>query len=89
MATPTDRTPAAWFRDRLAKAAEPPRDPAGVQAADHLRDDLAIDSLAFIELMVDFEESFGARLDESDLLPGRYDTVHDLISHVSQRLAVD
>lgn len=85
----TDGTPAAWFRDRLGRAADPPRDPAGVQAADHLRDDLAIDSLAFIELMVDFEDAFGARLAESDLLPGRYTTVQDLISHVSQRLDVD
>lgn len=89
MTDPTDGTPATWVRDRLAKAAEPPRDPVGVQATDHLRDDLAIDSLAFIELMVDYEETFGVRLDESDLLPGRYTTVYDLISHVSQRLDVD
>lgn len=84
----TDSASTAWLRDRLAKSAEPPRDPSAIQAADHLRDDLAIDSLAFIEMMVDFEEAFGTRLDENDLLPGRYRTVHDLISHVSQRIAV-
>lgn len=77
---------AAWFCEHLAKVAEPPRDPASVQAADNLRDDLAIDSLAFIELMVEFEEAFGVRLDEGDLLGERYSTVLDLISHVSQRL---
>ena len=83
----TDNAPVAWFRDRLAKAAEPPRDPAGVHATDHLRDDLAIDSLAFIELMVEFEEEFGVRLNERDLLPSRYQTVDDLISRASQCLA--
>jgi len=75
-----------WFRERLAKAAEPPRDPAAVRVTDNLRDELAIDSLAFIELMVDFEEAFGIRLDEGDLLGERYDTVGDLVSHVSERL---
>ena len=82
-----DNGVAAWFCEQLAKAAEPPRDPFGVQVTDNLRDDLAIDSLAFIELMVDFEEAFGVRLDEGDLLSERYNTVQDLISHASQRLA--
>jgi acyl carrier protein len=84
-----DGTPAAWLRHRLAKAAEPPRDSADIQGQHHLRDDLAIDSLAFIELMVEFEEAFELRMDEGDLLLGRYETVQDLISRASNRLAVD
>lgn len=87
MPGPADGAAVVWFRDRLAKAAEPPRDPVGVQATDHLRDDLAIDSLAFIELMVEFEEAFGVRFDERDLLPSRYQTVTDLISRARQCLA--
>jgi acyl carrier protein len=86
MPAPSYGDSVTWFRNRLAKAAEPPRDPAAVHATDHLRDDLAIDSLAFIELMVDFEEAFGVRLDEKDLLPSRYQTVKDLTSWVSQCL---
>jgi acyl carrier protein len=82
----TDNGVTAWLCERLAKAAEPPRDPASIQHTDNLRYDLAIDSLAFIELMVDLEEKFDVRLDEGDLLSDRYATVHDLISHVCQRI---
>jgi acyl carrier protein len=89
MNDPPEGTPAAWFHDRLAKAAAPPRDSAGVHAADRLREDLAIDSLAFIELMVDFEETFGVRLNERDLLADRYDTVQDLITHIGNELGTN
>lgn len=75
---------AAWVIARLAKAAEPPRDRSQVRLTDHLTYDLAIDSLAFIELMVDFEDAFGVRLAEADLLPGRYATVGDLTSYAGE-----
>jgi acyl carrier protein len=87
MATPPDDRVIAWFREQLAKIAEPPRDPAGVRVTDNLREDLGVDSLAFIELMVDFEEAFGLRLDEGDLLGERYCTVGDLVSHMTGYLA--
>lgn len=75
---------AAWMRARLAKVAEPPRDPGQMADTDHLTYDLAIDSLAFIEVMVDFEDAFGVRLPEADLLPARYATVGDLTRYASQ-----
>ena len=42
--------------------------------------------LAFLELMVDLEDVFGARMDEGDLLLGGYETVDDLISRVRVHL---
>jgi acyl carrier protein len=79
-------SPETWLYDRLGKAA--PRDGTPVRRDDHLRDDLAIDSLAFIELMVDFEETFQVEIDLADLLPSRYETVDDLVSHIAKYLPV-
>ncbi len=76
----------SWLTGRLAKAAEPSRNPEEIQLTDRLRDDLVIDSLAFLELMVDLEDVFGARMDEGDLLLGGYETVDDLISRVRVHL---
>ncbi|MGW3313399.1 acyl carrier protein [Streptomyces sp. NPDC001073] len=73
-----------WLLKKLSALSEPPRQSDDVKPHDRLRDDLGVDSLAFIELMVSFERKFDLRLDEGDLLPGRYQTVGDLLDELEK-----
>ncbi|MEU7275895.1 acyl carrier protein [Streptomyces asiaticus] len=73
-----------WLTERLSALSSPPRPAADLSLGAHLRDDLGVDSLAFIELMVGFEQQFDLRLDEGDLLPSRYSTVGDVLAEVKK-----
>lgn len=66
MTEPTDHT--SLVVEILCRCARPPRQPSEVQPEHLLVDDLAIDSLAFIEALIELENEMGVQLDESDLL---------------------
>ncbi|MEV0227371.1 acyl carrier protein [Streptomyces sp. NPDC050704] len=72
----------AWVVRKLAVLSIPPRPPGEITAQQSLTEDLGVDSLAFIEALVSFEEEFGVRLDEDRLLLSSYATVQDLIDHL-------
>ena len=44
-----------------------------------LQDDLALDSLMMVSLLIEIEDTFGIRLDESDMNPFDLITVADVI----------
>jgi acyl carrier protein len=44
------------------------RDPATIQPAHHLRDDLGLDSMAVIELLYKIEEAFNIQIPDQDLV---------------------
>ena len=46
--------------------------------------DLSIDSMLFIQLVVDIEDEFGFEFDDEDLLLELYDTMEDVINKVKK-----
>ncbi|MFF0223187.1 acyl carrier protein [Streptomyces sp. NPDC004629] len=72
----------AWIVRKLADMSIPPRAAEEIAAQQSLTDDLGVDSLAFIEALVSFEEDFGVRLDEERLLLSSYARVQDLIDYL-------
>ncbi len=46
--------------------------------------DLGIDSMLFIQLVVDIEDEFGFEFDDEDLLLELYDTMEDVINKVKK-----
>ncbi|MEV5884503.1 acyl carrier protein [Streptomyces sp. NPDC052020] len=76
-----------WITERVAAISVPPRTAAEIHDTQSLTDDLGVDSLAFIETLVAFEEKFGVRLDEERLLLFSYDTVGDLTDHLIRTCA--
>jgi acyl carrier protein len=62
-------------------------DPAGVNRASRLAEDLAVDSLEAVELMMRIEDAFGLRLPEADVASLR--TVGDVIDLIGRVAAGD
>src|SRR5438105_14708784 len=60
------------------------RDPATILIAQHLRDDLGLDSMAVIELLYRIEETFDLQIPDQDLV-GMTTVGHD-VSYVEKRL---
>ncbi|MFJ1787008.1 acyl carrier protein [Streptomyces anulatus] len=73
---------AVWAVRKLAVLSIPARPEEEITPGQSLAEDLGVDSLAFIEALVSFEEEFGVRLDEDRLLLSSYDTVQDLCDHL-------
>lgn len=72
----------AWMVRKLAVLSIPPRSAHEITPRQSLTEDLGVDSLAFIEALVCFEEEFAVRLDEERLLLSSYTTVKDLCDHL-------
>ena len=66
MTEPADHT--RLLLELLGRCARPPRQPADVRPEHLLIDDLAIDSLGFIEALIGLENELGVQLDANDLL---------------------
>ncbi|HZG04296.1 MAG TPA: acyl carrier protein [Streptomyces sp.] len=79
----TDDTVTTWIIERLAQLSTPQRPVPSITGDQSLTEDLGIDSLAFIETMVAFEEKFDVRLDEDRLLLSAYTTVDELVGHLT------
>lgn len=60
------------------------RDPATIQIAHHLRDDLGLDSMAVIELLYRIEETFEIQIPDEDLV--ELTNVGQVVSYVEKRL---
>jgi acyl carrier protein len=68
--------------DLLVEASDKPVTAADVSAATTLRDDLALDSLEAIQLVLDLEEKFGIRVDDTRIKGLR--TVGDVFALVDE-----
>ncbi|MFF1695529.1 acyl carrier protein [Streptomyces sp. NPDC058257] len=73
---------AAWAVRKLAVLSIPSRPEEEITPRQSLTQDLGVDSLAFIEALVSFEEEFAVRLDEDRLLLSSYDTIQDLCDYL-------
>jgi acyl carrier protein len=60
------------------------RDPATIVIAQHLRDDLGLDSMAIIELLYRIEETFDLQIPDQDL--AGMTTVGHVVNYVEKRL---
>src|SRR4249920_1234183 len=60
------------------------RDPATIVIAQHLRDDLGLDSMAVIELLYRIEETFDLQIPDQDL--AGMTTVGHVVGYVEKRL---
>jgi acyl carrier protein len=78
----TDLTISLKIRTSLAEYLK--RDPATILAAQHLRDDLGLDSMAVIELLYRIEESFDLQIPDQDLVG--LTTVGHVVGYVEKRL---
>ncbi len=55
---------------------------------DRLKEDLGMDSLSFVMLLVELEDAFQFKLDESDMSPYLMKTVSDVFSLVGKYLSL-
>lgn len=78
----TDPTIALKIRTALGEYLK--RDPATILIAQHLRDDLGLDSMAVIELLYRIEETFDLQIPDQDL--AGMTTVGHVVNYVEKRL---
>jgi len=78
----TDPTISLKIRTALAEYLK--RDPATILIAQHLRDDLGLDSMAVIELLYRIEETFDLQIPDQDLM--WMTTVGHVVNYVEKRL---
>jgi acyl carrier protein len=78
----TDPTIALKIRTALGEYLK--RDPSTILIAQHLRDDLGLDSMAVIELLYRIEETFDLQIPDQDLVG--MTTVGHVVSYVEKRL---
>ncbi|HKQ33916.1 MAG TPA: acyl carrier protein [Nitrospiraceae bacterium] len=78
----TDPTIALKIRTALGEYLK--RDPATILIAQHLRDDLGLDSMAVIELLYRIEETFDLQIPDQDL--AGMTTVGHVVIYVEKRL---
>jgi len=78
----TDPTISLKIRTALAEYLK--RDPATILIAQHLRDDLGLDSMAVIELLYRIEETFDLQIPDQDLMG--MTTVGHVVNYVEKRL---
>jgi acyl carrier protein len=78
----TDPTISLKIRTSLGEYLK--RDPATILAAQHLRDDLGLDSMAVIELLYRIEEAFDLQIPDQDLVG--LTTVGHVVQYVEKRL---
>ena len=77
--------PSVSLKIRTALGEYLKRDPATIRIADHLRDDLGLDSMAVIELLYRIEEAFDLQIPDEDLVG--LTNVGQVVSYVEKRLA--
>ena len=79
---PTDASISLKIRTALGEYLK--RDPATIRSADHLRDDLGLDSMAVIELLYRIEEAFDLQIPDQDLVG--LTNVGQVVNYVEKRL---
>ncbi len=57
-----------------------------IDANTNLISEIGLNSLSFVELFINLEEKFEIELNESDLVPGGYNSVQDLYNLFSKYL---
>lgn len=70
----------------LGRISIPERNVLQIKRADTLDKDLNLDSLAFIELLIELENTFGFAFDEDYLLMQAYPNVGAVIDYVKQKI---
>lgn len=55
-----------------------------ISPADHLENDLGLDSLDLVTLLVSIEDEFEIELDESDMNPFDFETVQNVINIIKK-----
>jgi acyl carrier protein len=76
--------PSVSLKIRTALGEYLKRDTVTIRIADHLRDDLGLDSMAVIELLYRIEEAFELQIPDEDLMG--LTNVGEVISYVERRL---
>lgn len=59
-----------------------------IHETDRLKADLGMDSLSFVMLLVELEENFHFKMDESDMSPYTMETVTDVFALVEKYMKV-
>ncbi len=57
-----------------------------IQTGDSLMDDLGVDSIRFLEILAEVEESFGFDIDVDDLRPELFRTIRSVAHYVKGRV---
>jgi acyl carrier protein len=79
---PTDASISLKIRTALGEYLK--RNPATICSADHLRDDLGLDSMAVIELLYRIEEAFDLQIPDQDLVG--LTNVGQVVSYIEKRM---
>ena len=76
----------AMLRDRIGQIGAPRRTASEVGLLDSLDQDLGVDSLGFIELLMELENTFGFECDGDFLLMDAYPDVGAVVDYVTERM---
>ncbi|HEX2095576.1 MAG TPA: acyl carrier protein [Longimicrobiaceae bacterium] len=83
-----ERTPVAeitpFILQTIARISIPPRDPSEVRPTDSLERDLNVDSLGFIELVIEIENTFGMQFEDDYVFVQAHPSVQALIDYVAE-----
>lgn len=71
----------------IARISVPQREAFEVSPSASLDQDLNVDSLSFIELLIELENTFGFTFDEDFLLMGAYPDVGAVVSYVAEAVS--
>lgn len=82
MSYPDPDVAAAVLRE-LARICVPPRAPEEVRLTDCLERDLNVDSLGFIELVIELENAFGVQFEDDHVFVAAYPDVQSLVDYVA------
>lgn len=70
----------------IGQISAPRRMASEIQLTDSLTEDLNVDSLSFIELIIEIENAFGLEFDDSFLLMEAYPNVKAVVDYVNRKL---
>jgi acyl carrier protein len=76
----------AMVRDRIGRISIPKRAAAEIGLSDSLDEDLRVDSLGFIELLIELEKTFGFECAEDFLLLDAYPSVGAMVDYIAGRM---
>jgi acyl carrier protein len=74
------------IRDLVVDRLELDLEPAAIDPASDLKDDLGLDSAALLEVVVSLEEAFGIAVDVEDVTEDNFRSVAAIAAYVERRL---
>lgn len=71
-------------REALGGISKPPREPTEIEASDRLEEDLNVDSLGFIEFIIEVENRLGLTFEDDQVFVEAYGDVGELVEYVNE-----